>query len=236
MFQYPPNAKNRFCRIRLADGTFIHLKARLDTPTFYRKIVFLKPVDTYISIGRWLNPATIKSRRHPYCANVFLGSDYVLDFDEKKPGAINKSINCLRALGWNEFALCETSRGYQLWVLDFDAKTNTKLGEVNPRQREARYLKEMRNLTRKLRNAGIEWDHHVSNDTRRVLRMWNSTHHDGTLCCLHEQFDGKIFPDDRVLYKNERGFETGNRKADPLPDFVQANPRDYPLLKTPASN
>jgi hypothetical protein len=121
--------------------------------------------------------------------NIFLGSDYIMDFDDKdyhngSEGSQNQlklSKLKLNELGFNDFLTMRTGKGYQLLVMDFNAWAKKDIKVVMPRDREFQYQRKMAELTKKLLEAKITWDYKVSTDTRRIFRVPNTLHNNGNI-------------------------------------------------------
>ena len=124
-----------------------------------------------------------------FLSSIFLGSDYIMDFDDKdyKNGQEDSRSNLelaklkLQEMGFREFLTMRTGKGYQLLVIDFNKWAKKDMKAVMPRDREDFYLSKMRILTKILLASKIRWDYRVSVDTRRIFRVPNSVHNNGNI-------------------------------------------------------
>lgn len=168
--------------------------------------------DAYNTVSWWLNPQMLtrkhvalpeyrtkkdkkrikEARIQAFLSNIFLGSDYIMDFDDKdyQNGQSEALENvklaklALSELGFNDFLLMRTGRGYQLLVFDFNKWAKQGMKAVMPRDREQFYLQKMKKLTEMLKAKGIKWDYDVSCDTRRICRVPNTYHNNGNLITI----------------------------------------------------
>ena len=170
-------------------------------------IAAFKPTDVYQTISYWLNPDKLSTKKtalpkyegnkekikeakiRAFMGNIFIGSDYIMDFDDKDyaKGTAESLDNvklaklALNELGMKEFMLMQTGRGYQLLVFDFNKWAKNGLKAILPRDREYVYLQRMKKLTEMLKSRKIKWDYGVSCDTRRICRVPNTFHNNGNL-------------------------------------------------------
>jgi hypothetical protein len=192
--------KDRFIKIREKIYTPVQLKQYLDA---------YNPIDCYQTVSLWKYPQYLgikKLAKIPYPTpkpllqaerlrrfqdNLFLGSDFVLDFDQKdykNPQEMQANIvlakQSLIKLGMTKHILMRTGAGQQLLVADFWEWANIHV--AYPKDREYACLRSMQRLTRTLLDIGIKWDSAVSSDTRRIMRCPNTLHRNGNMIKLIE--------------------------------------------------
>lgn len=176
----PPKPNQRHFRMHLKDKTWIKIKDRIYTPKqLQEKIDRFKPTAVYVSIGRFLNPTTLSQMRkftkplNRWADNIFLGCDFIMDFDEKNIEHLKKALETLIKIGYLDFTAVETGRGFHLWVHDFEKKLVQKEFK-NLWEREEYYKGQMVKLSTKLWEEGIIFDKPISEDTRRIIKVWNT--------------------------------------------------------------
>ena len=202
-----PNSQFRQYKMRKGDKWFIlNKKIRRDNQLL-EYMLKIQPTDVYQTVSYWLNPTRLGSKKFNspkytgdkkiikgaklshFLANLFLGSDYIMDSDDKDytNGQDESRSNLqlaklkLQELGFKEFLSLRTGRGYQLLVMDFNEWAKKDMKAVMPRDREEFYLLKMRKLTKILLDAKIKWDYKVSIDTRRIFRVPNTLHNNGNI-------------------------------------------------------
>ena len=184
------NTQFRQYRLRLEGNKFHKIKYKIRTPKELKAILDkMMPEDVYQTISWWLNPEDLGQKRvnspgSPRLDNLFLGSDYLMDFDEKDYQERSEMLHNIRLAqiylkehGMIQQVLMRTGRGYQLVVIDFFEWAKVKV--ESPRDREYAYGYKMRKLTKDMLNKGIKWDSDVSIDTRRIFRVPNTMHRNG---------------------------------------------------------
>lgn len=174
---------------------------RIRTPEQLKRVLdAIMPMDVYQTVSLWLNPAFLgakrvaksryplprhrlwertESRINGILDNLFLSSDYLMDFDLKDYkdqvemlSNVSLAKLFLQEHGMN-FALQKTPHGgRQLLVTDFSKWVDIHI--ANPRDREEAYRSKMKQLTGMLLKAGVKWDSDVSNNTRAVFRTPNT--------------------------------------------------------------
>jgi hypothetical protein len=199
-----PNSQLRQYKLRRIEGKgerWLVIRKKIRTPEHLSSYIdSFKPTDVYQTISYWLNPQKLSTKRialpkytgnkemlkeakiNAFLSNMFIGSDYIMDFDDKDyaNGNIEALDNvklaklALNELGMKDFMLMRTGRGYQLLVFDFNDWAKKGLKAVMPKDREHIYLQRMKKLTEILRANGIKWDYGVSCDTRRICRVPNT--------------------------------------------------------------
>lgn len=175
----PPEPNRRHFRMHTEKG-WLKIKDRIHTSMDLQIwIDKIDPIATYVSVSKWLNPTTLGQQKkftrslNRWADNIFLGSDFVLDFDTKDTSNVKKAIQKLKYFKYNIFTLVETGRGYHLWVLDFDNSFKKKQFK-NSWEREEYYISQMRKLSTKLAKSGIKHDKKISEDTRRIVKVWDT--------------------------------------------------------------
>lgn len=189
-------------RLRLSGNTFFKIKEKIYNPEQLKAILDkLRPTDTYQTVSMWLNPAFLgaknitkpkyplprhllyqrtESRINAILDNLFLSSNYLMDFDLKDYKDSSEMLSnvslarlFLQEHGMKDQLLMKTpSGGRQLLVMDFDKWANIHI--ANPRDREYAYSRKMKVLTDMLIKANIHWDDKVSLNTRAVFRTANT--------------------------------------------------------------
>ena len=202
------NSQFRQYKLRKNDKWYIIRKKIRSSEQLLRYIEKMQPTDVYQTVSWWLNPNSLSGKRanlpkyngknktqikyariNHFLNNIFLGSDYIMDFDDKdyKAGQDEGRSNLqlaklkLQELGFKEFLTMRTGKGYQLLVMDFNEWAKKDMKAVMPRDREDFYLSKMRTLTKILLASKIKWDYGVSVDTRRIFRVPNSVHNNGNI-------------------------------------------------------
>ena len=205
------NSQFRQYKLRRIEGKgekWLVIRKKIRTPEQLASYIGpFKPTDVYQTISYWLNPDKLSTKKttlpeyrgnketlkeakiRAFLGNMFIGSDYIMDFDDKDyaKGMVDSLDNvklaklALNKLGMKEFMLMRTGRGYQLLVFDFNGWAKNGLKATMPRDREYAYLQRMKKLTELLKSMGIKWDYGVSCDTRRICRVPNTTHNNGNL-------------------------------------------------------
>ena len=202
-----PNSQFRQYKLRKNERWFILNKKIRTDKQLLSYLYIIQPTDVYQSVSYWLNPTRLGGKKfnapeykgnkgkikeahaNYFLSSIFLGSDYIMDFDDKdyKNGQEDSRSNLqlaklkLQELGFKKFLTMRTGRGYQLLVMDFNEWAKKDMKAVMPRDREDFYISKMRKLTRILLNSKIVWDYKVSVDTRRIFRVPNSVHNNGNI-------------------------------------------------------
>lgn len=202
------NSKFRQYKLRKKDKWYI-IRTKIKSPEqLLEYIERLQPTDVYQTVSWWLNSNSLAGkhiilpaynrrnkkeikeiRTEHFLNNVFLGSDYIMDFDDKdypngsegSQSQLKLSKLKLNELGFKDFLTMRTGKGYQLLVMDFNAWAKKDMKAVMPRDREFQYQRKMAELTKKLLEAKIIWDYKVSTDTRRIFRVPNTLHNNGNI-------------------------------------------------------
>lgn len=195
------DSRFRQFRVRLKNDRFLKLRRIYSPEQLKKELDKFMPEDCYQTIATFQNPELMgaKHTQEPsyplpknklylnaeYRINKILNNnllkvDYLMDFDLKSYVDQNEMLSnvslarlFLQEHGMKEHILMKTpSGGRQLLIADFDKWANVH--EAMPSKRESAYLLKMKQLTEMLKKAGVEWDWHVSNDTRRICRVPNS--------------------------------------------------------------
>src|SRR3990167_5717745 len=153
-----PNSKFRHFRFATKHG-FMKVRKTIKTPEDLQKVcIKYKPIGVYCTNSYWLNPKTLGKRsKYP----VFLGSSFVVDFDEahKAEDNIQKAIQFFQERGCNDIIRVKTGRGWHLHILDWELP---KIYQPNPCKREQQYLSKMHRTVRAMKEKGILFDTKVS--------------------------------------------------------------------------
>lgn len=190
-----PNSKWRHYRFRLADNSFKKVSKRIYKPEdLLAQIYKYKPVDVYQTVSYWLNPELLGAKRalkpgFRILQNFFLGSDYIMDFDISDYSSEQEMISNLekaksiliKEYNAEHYIILKTAHGFHLIWLDFDAYVKSKINSVMPMDREYAFQKKMKQLTEELMELGVKWDYKISIDTRRLIRVPNTLHRNGSL-------------------------------------------------------
>ncbi len=202
------NSKFRQYKLRKNDKWYVIRQKIRSSEQLLQLIESYQPTDVYQTVSWWLNPQSLNGKRinlpnyngrnkkqikevkiKHFLSNIFLGSDYIMDFDDKDyPNRSDGSLSNLglaklklKEIGFKNFLTMRTGRGYQLLVKDFNEWAKKGLRATMPRDREYQYQRKMNELTKLLLQAKIRWDYKVSTDTRRVFRVPNTVHNNGNI-------------------------------------------------------
>jgi hypothetical protein len=202
------NSQFRQYKLRKKDKWYIIRKKIRSPEHLLGYIEKMQPTDVYQTVSWWLNPNSLSGKRanlpeyngrnkkeikkakiEHFLNSIFLGSDYIMDFDDKdysngsegSQSQLKLSKLKLNEIGLKDFLTMRTGKGYQLLVMDFNAWAKKDMKAVMPRDREFQYQRKMEELTKKLLEAKITWDYKVSTDTRRIFRVPNTLHNNGNI-------------------------------------------------------
>lgn len=196
-----PNSHQRNFRFKLCSGAVLSIKRIIRSPEQLQKLCIKhKPCAVYQTVSRWSRPDLLGSRKfsrskrpgYKWLSNNYLGGSFVMDFDDgiqKSFVELRKSLNYLKNLGYEDFNIVRTGRGFHLWVNDWSSPF-----VCNPFYREFIDRKERYILTNTLREHGIKFDEPISCDTRRVVRTPNTLHSNGTIIYMTNTLsDSRLF-------------------------------------------
>ena len=201
------NSQFRQYKLRRNDKWYVIMKKIRSPEQLFNFIEKYQPTDVYQTVSWWLNPQSLKGKRislpeyngrnkkqikeiriKHFISSIFLGSDYIMDFDDKDyPNGSEGSLSNLKLaklkleeIDFKDFITMRTGKGYQLLVKDFNewAKNSKAL---MPKDKEYHYQRKMSELSKELLHAKIKWDYKVSTATRRVFRVPNTLHNNGNL-------------------------------------------------------
>lgn len=225
----------RHYKLRFFDGTWKSIDQTVATIQDLRNQIvkysmkYGPPKDVYYSVGRWLSPATLTTKRHrgrkgredygqfKWGDNNFLGCELVLDFDEDiitfnefarriihdakfVKSQVELAITVLNDNGYNDLTFVKTGRGVQTHVNDWENKTITKRIEL-PGERENHYHQMLTNTAVKLMKAGVVFDFSVSKDVRRMTRMPYSIYGSlGTICVSASNINYIVLDKSKRIY------------------------------------
>ncbi len=154
-------------------------------------LVHAAPHHAYFSTSTWLDPQRLgprdfkKARRAGYVVahNVFLNQGLYFDIDLKAslPEAAQHLLRLrdllAREWGFEKFqAVYSGSKGFHLYVLDFDIRAFVEQIEPEPRKREDQHPVAKAQFTEAAVKAGIAVDVAVTLDPRRILRVPGTVH------------------------------------------------------------
>jgi len=200
----PPDSKYRHYRFVYEDGknTSAYAVWRvIKSPEQLQKICEeKKPSAVYFTVSRWLRPDYLGARydaghsHSKWLANNFLGAHFVIDFDS---GIDESYKNMKRAYAilkdkYSDFIFVRTGRGFHLHVLDFEKDFPFI---ASPFAREIYNGKQRAKLAGLLQRNGVVFDVKTSVDTRRIVRVFNTLHSNGTV--IYSTAD---INDDRLLH------------------------------------
>ena len=192
----PPESSRRQFRlaVRKATGKLVFVKVQDRVRTGQALLPHLAraaPHHGYFTTSTWLDPQRLgpkdlaKAKRGGYqvAHNVFLNQGLYFDIDLKASLAeAARHLLRLRDLlhaewGFTEFkAVYSGSKGFHLYVLDFDIKDFVPAVEADPRKREDQHPVVKARFTDAAVKAGIAVDVAVTLDPRRILRVPGSVH------------------------------------------------------------
>jgi DNA primase catalytic subunit len=188
----PHDSKFRQYRLKLFDGKWCKIRSQITSPRQLQKyLIKYAPQEVYVSSSCFLNSKVVGPKRwnkagYKVASNMFLFSDFVVDFDKKQfNNDWTLTLNEVKKVA-DYFALynklyVRTGNGFQMWLLDWDSKVRPTKAMM-PLEKENHYKQLKRNLVYKLSQAGFVFDCEISYDTRRVVRCWNTLHRNGTVC------------------------------------------------------
>lgn len=185
----PEKPNRRQYRIVTYEGDMRKIKRQIHKPEELQPILIKEtPIAVYYTHSYFLAPDRVRSKNknlkpgYKWLDNIFLGSDYVIDFDEEHSEEMNiaNTIQMLREEGFQDMELRQTGNGFHLIVKDF-TKRYCKQNIPNPKDRENHHKQKKEKLTTKLKNKGAKFDYPISIDTRRIIRLPNSLHQNGTI-------------------------------------------------------
>jgi DNA primase catalytic subunit len=192
----PPESTRRQFRlaIRRPDGklAFTKVEDRIRRPeVLLRHLARAAPHHAYFTTSTWLDPQRLgprdlkKAKRGGYMVahNVFLNQGLYFDIDLKAslPDAAHHLLRLRDLLasrwGFEDFqAVYSGSKGFHLYVLDFDIRDFVKEIEADPRKREDQHPVAKAQFTEAAVKAGIAVDVAVTLDPRRILRVPGTVH------------------------------------------------------------
>jgi hypothetical protein len=197
----PTDVRFRHFRFQLKNNKWINIRKQIhDAKTLQKLLCRYDVRRAYISASAFLNSSSIKHRKwhtagYKIANNVFLYSDFVLDFDAKQfdkkdlENGINLAFTELRKVSdylktrfKSRQLFVRTGNGFHLWLLDWHDEVYNDKEIIWPLERE-NYFKQMkRGLVMDLLKHDFMFDTQISLDTRRIMRVWNSVHENGTIC------------------------------------------------------
>lgn len=179
------DSPRRQYRLLLRDYTMVALGRKITKPEQLQKLcVKLLPVAVYQTVSRWVFPEVLSNRGKPkhggsrWTKNLFLDSDFIIDLDPKHCTQHNLTL-LMETLAGYDTTIVRTGNGYHFWIWDWrkDRHFITK-----PFDREMKCKREMEKFVGSLKDKGIEFDYSISMDTRRIARVPNTLHQNGTVC------------------------------------------------------
>lgn len=195
-FALPPESSKRQYRfaVRKPDGklAFVKVADRVREPkTLLDHLQRSAPHHAYFTTSTWLDPQRLgprdfkKAKRggYPVAHNVFLNQGLYFDIDIKTSLAeaaahlLRLRDLMAREWGFEEFkAVYSGSKGFHLYVLDFELRDFVKQVEADPRKREDQHPVVKAKFTEAAVKAGIAVDVAVTLDPRRILRVPGTVH------------------------------------------------------------
>lgn len=171
---------------------FLKVEDRIRTPQdLLAHLRRAAPHHVYFTTSTWLDPQRVgprdfrKAKRAGYqvAHNVFLNQGLYFDIDvEGDLATAARHLLMLRDLlaarwGFEEFrAVFSGSKGFHLYVEDFDIRDFVTDVEADPRKREDQHPVVKARFTEAAVKAGIAVDVAVTLDPRRILRVPGTVH------------------------------------------------------------
>jgi len=171
---------------------FEKIEDRIRGPTdLLRHLQRAAPHHVYFTTSTWLDPQRLgprdfrKAKRGGYqiAHNVFLGQGLYFDIDvEGDLQTAGRHLLLLRDLlarewGFEDFrAVYSGSKGFHLYVEDFDIREFVPAVEADPRAREDQHPVVRARFTEAAVKSGIAVDVAVTLDPRRILRVPGTVH------------------------------------------------------------
>ena len=180
------NAQKRQFRCRTATGAWITSKTKLGTINKIRTFLNQKNAkDVYYSTSSWLDPTHLpRLREQTNHYPILLDHDVVFDIDIS-PFSVSSLERARRSAVdiyehmiskpeyFFHYAAFSGNKGFHLVFKDLDRE---KFGHPNPKEREEIVRNIRKTLVRELCDMGLEFDHAITPDTRRILRVPGTFH------------------------------------------------------------
>jgi hypothetical protein len=190
--QTPYDLPHRLVKLKVGENWIKLFGCREDQ--LRKKLVRYAPGKAYISVSCYLTPEFIgkkwlfSKRGYKYLHNIVLSSDFVMDFDNGVNSLVQmlKTYKYLKSLGFEEFKAICTKRGFHLWVLDWYVKICRENLPYSPKHREFYIMEKKKELCDKLESQNIEFDRKVSEDTRRIVKLWGSLSDESFICKAYD--------------------------------------------------
>ncbi len=191
--QLPSNPHRRQYKIITQKGQAQKIHRQIHKPQELQKILTQQaPVAAYYTQSQFIAPEQVNSKKndrpgYSYADNLFLRSEYILDFDKQHAELQNikhtiKTLKTQLALTNKDLELRQTGNGYHLLFTTFTEKMCKPPHQIpNPRNRENHHKQIKQNLTKHLNKQGCRFDEPISIDTRRIIRIPNTLHQNGTI-------------------------------------------------------
>lgn len=190
----PPKSTKRQFRFAIERGSdlrFTKVKDRIYNTEVLRKWLLREaPVHAYYTTSMWLDPQNLgpkqyKGKRagYEFSHNVFLGQELYFDIDA--PGdldAAKRHLLDLVDLMKGEFGFKDMrtvfsgSKGFHLYVYDFDPSSFGYEFQCDPRERERVYQDSKVRFVESALAKGIAIDVEITLDTRRIIRLPGTVH------------------------------------------------------------
>lgn len=176
----PHNINFRQFKFFFNEGKMIKYPKQIRTFEQLKKALFKYEPDTvYISSWYALNPHKVAQKQknfnragYVFSQNIILGSEFVIDIDNKDKDNLLLIVAVLKAyFGYENLKIYETKNGFHIWVLDFDEKVKQEHESSDPKVREFWNEKKRLNVLDKLIRDGAKVDFNVCKDTRRIVRL-----------------------------------------------------------------
>lgn len=179
----PPFSHQRVFRFFSSGGALTIRKRIKKKAQLLKYLIRLQPKAVYFGVSRWINPTTVRQKPKnlnkmgfKWADNLFLSSDFVMDFDNQPPEMIKKAMGfVLTETNFEDFDQVLTKRGGQIRIYDWYQKyiPKNKLHD-NPHDNENTAFFYKKKFLLELKKKGIQIDEHVALDTRRIVRLTGS--------------------------------------------------------------
>ena len=192
MITMPPDMNMRFFKLRIGKS-WIHTKIK-STSELQTLIEKYKPDDVYFSVSTWVCADKVEKKYHEngkLINNIMTGSMMVIDIDAKDfhnkttDEAFFEMLNIkeqLERLGLYDNKFVFTGGGYHIWVQDWE-RLFIKKKIKNAKQRYRYYEYKRRKFVNILKQKGLVFDHTISLDNHRIVRLPGTIHgKSGKLC------------------------------------------------------
>ena len=208
----PPLPQFRVFKLKLKNNSWVHVRKKIYNSKQLNDVInkqIIPVTDVFVSIGYFLNPQLIKSKcfkEHGSVSdNLFLGSDFLFEVDNKDKDNFVKGLKELKKIINSEFEICETGRGYQCRCIGLIDDLHNKVIHVSHFNRVSFYKNELKKIANKLA-VSTQFDYNVAIDVWRICRVRGSLYKGKTLITSLKFVDGELntLLSDEICQPNHR--------------------------------